>query len=203
MSLFSKLFGTLSKSDSTRPKIKDEERSKYMPDVNTPADERFTKNFILNVVRFLYALNMDEVHEHFDNILLENDWYESEVCCLSNHFTQKFDGFNLEFNTNESSKFYLGGCEYLIANNGALLVTSNQIKEKKLSELPSNFVILAGTSQLVEDISEGLRRIKSKSKTGIPSNITTIKHFGESKSDDFMAYGSTTKNLYLLLLEDL
>ncbi|WP_283642293.1 LUD domain-containing protein [Croceibacter atlanticus] len=176
---------------------------KYMPQSKLPIDERFMKYFIENGGKFIYCENQDEVLDAFDNILLENDWYESEVCCLSNHFTQKFDGFNLEFNTNESSKFYLGGCEYLIANNGALLVTSNQIKEKKLSELPSNFVILAGTSQLVEDISEGLRRIKSKSKTGIPSNITTIKHFGESKSDDFMAYGSTTKNLYLLLLEDL
>lgn len=176
---------------------------KYMPQSKLPVDERFMKYFIENGSKFIYCENQDEVLDAFDNILLENDWYESEVCCLSNHFTQKFDGFNLEFNTNESSKFYLGGCEYLIANNGALLVTSNQIKEKKLSELPSNFVILAGTSQLVEDISEGLRRIKSKSKTGIPSNITTIKHFGESKSDDFMAYGSTTKNLYLLLLEDL
>ena len=176
---------------------------KYMPQSKLPIDERFMKYFIENGGKFIYCENQDEVLDAFDYILLENDWYESEVCCLSNHFTQKFDGFNLEFNTNESSKFYLGGCEYLIANNGALLVTSNQIKEKKLSELPSNFVILAGTSQLVEDISEGLRRIKSKSKTGIPSNITTIKHFGESKSDDFMAYGSTTKNLYLLLLEDL
>ena len=176
---------------------------KYMPQSKLPVDERFMKYFIENGGKFIYCENQDEVLDAFDNILLENDWYESEVCCLSNHFTQKFDGFNLEFNTNESSKFYLGGCEYLIANNGALLVTSNQIKEKKLSELPSNFVILAGTSQLVEDISEGGRRIKSKSKTGIPSNITTIKHFGESKSDDFMAYGSTTKNLYLLLLEDL
>jgi len=143
------------------------------------------------------------VLEAFDNILLENDWYEQEVYCKDEQLKQKFSGFNLNFGTNQTSPFYLGACESLVANNGAILVTSNQLKEKKLSELPDNFIILAGTSQLVEDISEGLRRIKSKSETGIPSNITTIKHFGDHKSDDFLSYGSTTKNLYLLLLEDL
>jgi hypothetical protein len=117
---------------------------KYMPQSKLPIDERFMKYFIENGGKFIYCENQDEVLDAFDNILLENDWYESEVCCLSNHFTQKFDGFNLEFNTNESSKFYLGGCEYLIANNGALLVTSNQIKEKKTFRITFKFCDLSG-----------------------------------------------------------
>ena len=61
------------------------------------------------------------------------------------------------------------------------------------------------SSQFVENISEGMRIIKNKSKERIPTNITTIKDF-EAESDkekDFMTYGSSTKNLYLLLLEDL
>ena len=85
-----------------------------------------------------------------------------------------------------------------------MLISSNQIAEKKLKELPANFVIFATTSQFVETISEGLRGIKDKNKDKIPTNITTIKHFKASSDDnDFLSYGSSTKNLYLLLLEDL
>ena len=81
--------------------------------------------------------------------------------------------------------------------------SSNQIAEKKLHELPSNFVIYATTSQMVESIGEGLRGIKSKNREKIPTNITTIKHFKTAEDKDFLTYGSSSKNLYLLLLEDL
>ena len=78
-----------------------------------------------------------------------------------------------------------------------------EIAEKKLKELPSNFVIYATTSQFVETIGEGLKGIKEKNKSKIPTNITTIKHFKAIEDKDFMSYGSSSKNLYLLLLEDL
>ena len=90
-----------------------------------------------------------------------------------------------------------------MAKNGSILLSSNQIKEKKLSELPFNFVVFATTSQLVDTISEGLRIIKTRNPNQIPTNITTIQDFETDKEKDFMSYGSSTKNLYLLLLEDL
>ena len=91
----------------------------------------------------------------------------------------------------------------LVSKNGSILLSSNQVKEKSLKELPSNFIVFATTSQLVESISEGLRKIKNQSTNYIPSNITTIQDFQPEKEKDFMSYGSSTKNLYLLLLEDL
>ena len=84
-----------------------------------------------------------------------------------------------------------------------MLISSNQIAEKKLIELPVNFIVYATTSQIVETIGEGLRGIKYKNKQKIPTNITTIKHFKSSDEKDFLSYGSSSKNLYLLLLEDL
>ena len=94
-------------------------------------------------------------------------------------------------------------CEYLIADDGSLLISSNQIAEKKLKDLPPNFIIYATTSQFVENIGEGLRGIKNKNREKIPTNITTIKHFKALEDKDFLTYGSSSKNLYLLLLEDL
>tara|TARA_R110002072_G_scaffold124085_1_gene259529 strand:- start:46955 stop:47566 length:612 start_codon:yes stop_codon:yes gene_type:complete len=203
MSLFKRLLNPNYKSEEKARKAKPSEHGKYYPEEKLPIDEKFTYNFNKNGGKFLYCENLEEVLEAFDSILLENDWYERDVFCINEQLTSRFDGFNLNFTKKANSSFFLSTCESLVANNGSILLCSNQIKEKKLNELPSNFVIFATTSQLVDTISEGLRIIKNKNKNHIPSNITTIQDFETEKEKDFMSYGSSTKNLYLLLLEDL
>jgi hypothetical protein len=198
MSLFKKLFRKIKEQESPK-----EERSKYLPEVPLPTDEKFTYYFRKNGGKFLYCENIDELDEAFDNILLENDWYEKEVFCTDKTLTSKFNNSNLKYGTNTSAAFFFSRCESLVADAGAILISSNQIKEKKLKDLPDNFIIFATTSQLVDTIGEGLRIIKSANKNNIPSNITTIKNFESKKENDFMTYGSSSKNLYLLLLEDL
>ncbi|RMB63897.1 lactate utilization protein B/C [Dokdonia sinensis] len=204
MSIFGKLFGKTSNSERLRQEQMADERSKYMPDEHTPADERFTKNFILNGGKFLYSVNPEETQDNFDNILLENDWYENPVFCIDENLKKLFDGYNLNYGTKRDASFYLTTCESLIADNGSILICSNQLKEMKIHEFPQNMVVFASTSQIVNNIGEGLRLIKNRNAGNIPTNITTIKHF-EIKEDekDFLSYGSSTKNLYLLLLEDL
>ncbi len=198
------LFKRLLKSKSSQSS-KDDRSSKYVPEETLPLDEKFTYNFRKNGGKFLYCITPQEILEAFDNILLENDWYEQEVFCLEQELTSRFEGFNLAFNKNISSKFFLTKCESLVANDGAILFSSNQMKEKKMHELPENIVVFATTSQFVDNISEGMRIIKNKCAGNIPSNITTIKDFEieSEKEKDFMNYGRSTKNLYLLLLEDL
>lgn len=203
MSLFRKFLNPKSKSDKGQDLEEHSDRSKYMPEVKLPTDERFMLNFKNNGGKFLYCENQQEVQDVFDSIMLENDWYEKECCCFNTSLREKFDNFNLKFTKSGEAAFFLSTCEYLIANDGSILISSNQIKEKKLMELPYDFIILASTSQLVDAIGEGLRGIKFKNKERIPSNITTIKNFENNKEGDFMSYGSSTKNLYLLLLEDL
>ena len=202
MSLFRKIFGI--KSDDDQEHIKNDERSKYMPEIEIPIDERFTINFKANGGKFLYCENQDEINQNFKNIIQENDWHDKKALFIDERLAEKFDNFNLirTQNTTEADYFFTT-CEYLISNDGSLLISSNQIAEKKLGELPANFVIFATTSQFVETISEGLHGIKDKNKNKIPTNITTIKHFKASDDGDFLSYGSSTKNLYLLLLEDL
>ncbi|WP_378186940.1 LUD domain-containing protein [Aquimarina sp. W85] len=203
MSLFRKLFFSKSKSDQKNKEKHIEDRSKYMPEINLPIDESFMINFKRNGGKFLYCDNENEILDSFDKILLENDWYEKEVCCFDIGLEHKFSNFNLDFTKKMSSSFFFATCEYLISDSGSILVSSNQLKEKKLTELPDNFIIFASTSQLVSSIGEGLKGIKQKNKKTIPSNITTIKNFETQKEKDFLSYGSSSKNLYLLLLEDL
>ncbi|VAV85901.1 hypothetical protein MNBD_BACTEROID02-815 [hydrothermal vent metagenome] len=202
MSLFRKIFGL--KSDDSQEFIQNTERSKYMPDISLPIDERFTINFKANGGKFLYCEDFDEVDENLGNILDENDWRDEKVMLLDERLAEKFKSFNLSVcKESGDCTYFLTTCEYLISNDGSLLISSNQIAEKRLTEFPSNFIIFATTSQFVETISEGLKGIKNNSKDRIPTNITTIKHFKACDDKDFLSYGSSSKNLYLLLLEDL
>ncbi|QHI38625.1 hypothetical protein IMCC3317_40190 [Kordia antarctica] len=202
MSLFKKIFGSKSKPQQESNSL--DERGRYMPQVELPIDERFTINFQKNGGKFLYCDSFTDVYNNLENILIENGWEGKEVLCFDAQLHERFDNFDLKFSKiNMNASFYLASCEYLIADNGSILVCSNQIREKKLNDLPDNFVILATTSQLVSAIGEGLRSIKNKYKSNFPNNITTIKHFQVQEEKDFLSYGSSSKNLYLLLLEDL
>lgn len=202
MSLFRKFFGK--KSDQSEEHIPNQERGKYMPEVKLPVDERFTINFKANGGKFLYCENMEEVKDSFNSILNENKWHDEKVFLIDERLSELFQDFSLNSSKKTSeSAYFLSTCEYLISDDGSLLISSNQIAEKKLQELPDHFIIYATTSQFVENIGEGLKGIKEKSKATIPTNITTIKHFKTADDKDFLSYGSSSKNLYLLLLEDL
>jgi len=200
MNLFKKIF---TRNTPSPESLEDGKSSKYMPSEDLPVDEQFMLMFTEKGGKFLYCDNMDEAHDAFQQILLENNWLKPEVCCLQDTVKAEFANFNLNYSTKNTAALYLSDCEYLVSSIGGILVSSNQLKEKKLYELPDHLVVIAYTSQLIRDISEGLQGIKNK--TGdIPSNITTIQHFEKKKQDDdFMSYGSSSKNLYLLLIEDL
>lgn len=200
MSLFKKLFG--SGNDASDEK-KEKEASPFNPEIKIPVDELFTFNFKKNGGKFLYCENLEEVNEQLLNILEENDWFECEAVCYEPKLFHFLDDNKLTYKNALSPKFLLTSCENLIADEGSVLLTSNQIKQNKPNELPANIVVFATTSQILESKSDGLREIKKRYEKDYPTNITTIKYFEKAKEEDFLHYGSAAKNLYLLLLEDL
>ena len=199
MSLFKKIFG--SGNDASN----EENQSEYNSQQHSalPPDELFTFNFKKNGGKFIYCDNLDEVREQFENILEENDWFESEALCFEPKLHHLLDDNNIIHAQVKQPKFLLAGCENLVADEGSVLFSSNQIRQLKPNELPDNIVIFATTSQILESKSDGLRAIKNKYDRDYPTNITTIKYFEKVQDEDFLTYGSSAKNLYLLLLEDL
>ncbi len=203
MGIFDKLFRGGKKRDS---KETTETRGLHMPDLNIPPDEKFTIHFRKNGGKFLYCASFSEVSEALKSIVKENNWQDQPFFVMNSALEEKFCKEGIPFtNKAKKSEVFFTACEHLIAQNGSILVCSNQLKEKKLNELPDNIIVFATTSQLVESIGEGLKKIKKKYGHSIPANITTLKHFqsDEKNSDDFLTYGSSSKNLYLLFLEDL
>lgn len=200
MSLFRKFFGNPNDASGEE---KNQESSPFLPDKEIPADELFTYNFRKNGGKFLYCENLEEAHDQFLNILEENDWFECEALCFEPKLYGFLDENKLNYDKPKNPQFLLASCENLIADEGSILFSSNQIKQNKPNDLPANIIIFATTSQILESKSDGLREIKRKYDREYPTNITTIKYFEKAKEEDFLQYGSAAKNLYLLLLEDL
>ena len=196
MNFFSKFF----KKPSSEEEPKSPE-SKFLPKKKAVIEERFILKFIENGGKFLYCENLSEVQENFDLILAENEWVNHDLLMIKSELKKEFNLNNNFSSSLEETKCFVTDCENLIASDGSILISSNQINEKKLNEFPENLIILSDTMKLKNTISEGLSEIKSKSKY-IPTNITTIKNFNVIKGDkDFLSYGTSSKNLYLILLE--
>ncbi len=176
------------------------EQSKFMPKAKVAIEERFIINFIDNGGKFLYSENYNELNENLSLILKENNWVKEDLLITKNKIKSNYKLPNSIKINQENSKCFITNCENLIADDGSILISSNQIEEKNLSDFPSNLIILSETTKFKNNIGEGLAEIKSKSNK-IPSNITTIKNFHVSQEKDFLSYGSSAKNLYLILLE--
>jgi hypothetical protein len=206
MSLFKKLFN-ISKSSNDSENRSDDDNSNYLQDSSLPTDEKFIDNFTRQGGRFLYCLNPNEVDQNFEGILKEHDFIGKTCYCPNSDIRDRFKSFNIDpSGSHSTSDFFLSTCEFVIADTGAILFSSNQVKEFRPIDLPPTYIILASTSQIVESIGEGLSGIKVKNNASIPSNITTLKHFREQsvqEQKDLMHYGAAHKTVYLLLLEDL
>ena len=196
-------FNNLFKGNSSKRISKEDqerEQSKFMPKVKVAIEERFIINFIDNGGKFLYSENYNELNKNLDLILKENSWVKEDLLITNNKIKSNYKLPNSIKVNQENSKCFVTDCENLIADDGSILISSNQIEEKNLSDFPNNLIILSETTKFKNSISEGLAEIKSKSKK-IPSNITTIKNFQISQEKDFLSYGTSAKNLYLILLE--
>lgn len=204
MGLFDKLFGGGKKKKRSQETL--QTRGAHMPDLKIPVDEKFTIQFKKNGGKFIYCDSFDEVLEGLRNIIAENHWEEMPFFTLNDSLVERLGNEPVRFTRKASeSEVFFTTCEHLVAQNGSILVSSNQLLEKKLNEIPQNIIVFATTSQMVDSIGEGLKIIKRKYRERIPTNITTLKHFNPSSEDnrDFLTYGSSSKHLYLLLLEDL
>tara|TARA_B100000963_G_C22428685_1_gene581072 strand:- start:142 stop:759 length:618 start_codon:yes stop_codon:yes gene_type:complete len=203
-----KLFQSFFKSKSLdQDKEENEEEYKYLPKKDELVEDKFTLNFSSNGGKFLYATNLEECDDYFIKILEENNWTEKSILCFNSSFTKNYIPNNqIKFNkSNLNSNLFITDCEFLVAKDGSILVSAKQIQSYKSNDLPNNIIVMARTSQLSETLSKGLEGIRIKYSNNLPSNITSIKNFNKGDGEDlnFLTYGSSAKNLYLILLEDL
>jgi len=191
MGIWDKFFG---KSKTQKPK-----KSPFLPNEEDPLDIGFAKNFTRKGGRFLYNESKDILLSNFNEICVENNWEHQQILSLNQTNSDLFSTSYVN-ETSGSLKAYkaaLIDCEYLISNTGKILLSENQIKYFKLSDLPETIVVIASMDQLVRDVSQGMTFLKNKYPKTIPTNITALKI--KSDPEEVAPSSTTSKSIYLLL----
>ena len=169
----------------------------------TSEELTFAKNFTEAGGKFIYIDKGDSVIDTFTKIKEENQWDKNNVKCLSQSLSKNL-GINKtnDVAENDDLKALVIECEYLLSNTGRMLISSNQIKNNKLDSLPDILIVIATSNQFVGDVSEGMTRLKSKYSKKFPTNITTINVRNKFIEDDFLSYGNSAKDIYLIISDE-
>lgn len=173
-------------------------------EINLSIEDSFAHFFIKKGGKFLYSTSLEEVKENISKIIQENSYFE--ITCLNNDLNSLIKTINIQsITTFQKETPFFTTCEHLIAENGNLLFSSNQLQEHKLNCISDHLIVYATTSQIVKNMREGLSGIKNNYEGNIPSNICAIKNYTLQKepTNFLTSPNSNSKNLYLLLFEDL
>ena len=189
--------------DFFKSKKKDESESGESPLPNIGSNDLiFAKNFTNSGGRFIFIDEINSTKEVFEKIFEENQWNPENVCSLDANIAKNLKIKSIRKIDNENVKALVTECEFLISNTGRILICNKQIKSNKIEDLPSVLIVLAKSNQFVSDVSEGMTKIKNKYKGNFPNNITTLNVKNKLNEDNFLTYGNSAKDIYLILSDD-
>ena len=162
----------------------------------------FAENFTKSGGRFIFIDEINSTKEVFEKIFEENQWDSENVCSLNPNVAKNLEIKSIRKIDNENVRALVTECEFLISNTGRILICNKQIKSNKIGDLPSVLIVLAKSNQFVSDVSEGMTMLKNKYKGNFPTNITTLNVKNKLNEDNFLTYGNSAKDIYLILSDD-
>jgi len=193
-----KVIPSLAESKAKLNKEEQGEQEKFIPDPNDPADVTFAKVFTNNGGKFFYCDDQEDFYVNLKQLLQESGW--KLPYCGNDKLKKNLEPTQLKFEADyQKADSSISTCEFLIAFNGSVMVSGEQTKNLKIEDLPEALVIIAYTSQIVKNISEGLRGIQNKYDKSRPSLVTTIR---TKDSITTMSDSDRAKDLYIFLIED-
>ena len=193
-----KVIPSLAEKSANLHKKEQEAQEKFSTNPTDPADVTFAKVFTNNGGKFFYCDNIEDFYSHLKQLLQESKW--ESTYCSNDKLKKLLDPSKLSFEKNyKIADSSINTCEFLIAFNGSVMVSGEQTKNLKIEHLPEAMIIVAYTSQIVKNISEGLRGIQNKYGKSRPSLVTTIR---TKESITTMSDSDRAKDLYIFLIED-
>jgi len=193
----------LEKRDNPYPNL--EETSVYEPYTDY-LDVLFAEQLSLVAGKFVFC--EDEL-QFVENLLLladEKGWrkiycWEPALQQILEHFEFPFFSTDTDFIAQAEVGITL--CESLVARNGSVIVSNGNEAGRRLSIYPHCHIVVAYTSQLVLDLKDAFKQLKTKYDNDLPSMISAIT--GPSRTADIEktlvlgAHGP--KELIVFLLE--
>ena len=173
------------------------------PDVTKLADQlrdadldyKFAQLFTHSGGFFNYCADESEALQTLNQIIKIE--HISDVFCydpdLKNFLDVIKTPYSEQLTENNDAAFIT--CEYLIAFDGRVMLSHNNILHYHSSRLPSKIIIMANVSQIASNLNEAMMKVK---RAGNLKNLTSISG-SQSKLD---TPNKDNTKLFLLLLED-
>lgn len=162
---------------------------------NADLDYKFAQLFTHSGGFFNYCTDEAEALQTLNQILKIEDI--KSVFCWDHDLKNFLDVINKSYTTDlelfNDCAFIT--CEYLIAFDGRIMLSHNNILHYHSSRLPEKIIIMANVSQIVTNLNDAMSKIK---RNGNIRNLTSIS--GSNSKLDTPNKNNT--KLFLLLLED-
>ena len=188
--LFGKIFGGEEKNKSPQGLLDYGDTLKH-----ADVDYKFAQLFTLSGGVFNYCGNEAEALPILHKII--NSENITSVFCCDEDLQKFLDATKTSYTKclDKRNDAAFITCEYLIAFDAKIVLSCDNILHFSNQMLPEKIIIMANVSQIVEDLSEAMSRIKRKSHI---KKITSISG-GKSNLDN---PNKKYPKLFLLLLED-
>lgn len=193
MSLFKRIVSKL----TNQPEDEEKQSLEKLGDSlkNADLDYKFAQLFTHSGGFFNYCADEAEALQTLNQII-KIEGISSMFCCdkdLQGFLNVLKTNYNTELQQSNDAAFIT--CEYLIAYDGRIMLSHNNILHYHSSRLPGKIIIMANVSQIVNNLNDAMGKIK---RTGNIKNLTSISG-NHSKLD---AAANNNTKLFLLLLED-
>jgi L-lactate dehydrogenase complex protein LldG len=179
--------------------------SQYLGELDDLPEMEFARNLVQVKGKFAYCANQKELVLALRILYHEEQW--ENILCAEPMMRELIDRVGIPYQPNLDSladiEAAITGCEFLIARTGSIMVSSAQGSGRRVFGHAPVHVVIARTSQLVNEIEDALGAIKGKYGS-MPSQISLLT--GPSRTADIEktlvlgAHGP--KALYVFLLKD-
>lgn len=143
-------------------------------------------NYCSDEAEALQTLNQIIKIENIKNVFCWDDDLKNFLDVINTPYTTELDLVN-------DAAFIT--CEYLIAFDGRIMLSHNNILHYNSSRLPEKIILMANVSQIVTNLTDAMMKVKRR---GTLKNLTSISG-NNSKLD---TGNKDNTKLFLLLLED-
>ncbi|WP_454048043.1 LUD domain-containing protein [Chryseobacterium sp. Marseille-Q8038] len=193
MNLFKRIVSKL----TNQPEEEDKQSLEKLGDSlkNADLDYKFAQLFTHSGGFFNYCADEAEALQTLNQII-KIEGIKNLFCWdkeLQNFLNVVKSTYTSELQSSNEAAFIT--CEYLIAYDGRIMLSHNNILHYHSSRLPDKIIIIANVSQIVNNLNDAMGKIK---RNGNIKNLTSISG-SQSKMDS--SSNANTK-LFLLLLED-
>ncbi len=179
--------------------------SEFLDPLDDMPEFVFARNFVGVNGKFSFCENQKELLSALSTLYREKKW--DNVYAPEEEIKQYLNMAKIPCHDNpdniESIQAGVTGCEYLIARSGSILVSSSQTLSRRVIAHSPQHIVIAKTSQIVDEMKQGLEGIRNKYDI-LPGTITAIT--GPSRTADIEktlvigAHGP--EELYVFLVND-